>query len=355
MEKSEAAKRTVIWSLWKQQKKQADIYRELLQIFGEDAPSKQTVSKWVQRFEDGWETVDDAPRPGAPRSSTSSDNIQRVQHALDDDRGATLRQLEDLLAIPMKSIHRIISDHLHMTRVVARWVPKLLTPVQLQERVQMCRHLLNAYQNEPDFLGRLVTGDETWFHFYEPETKQQSSVWKATHEPPPVKAKAVQSAGKRMATVFWDREGILLIEWLPEGRTINAQYYCEILERLREKIKSERRGRITRGTVLQQDNARPHTCNATMDVIRRLGFELLPHPAYSPDLAPSDYWLFPKMKEPLRGHRYGSLSALSSAISQWVRGTPTEFFAQGISKLPERWHKCVQLGGDYVEKCNVDN
>ena len=153
-----------------------------------------------------------------------------------------------------------------------------------------------------------MTGDETWFHYYEPETKEQSrpgggSLWHASTEliahginmgrqtsiyvdsgvgnsrqachwhtrpkyvdiigklahfiqkvagswsrqwkrrdkPVPIKAKSQISAGKRMATVFWDRERILLLDWLPEKTSINSDYYVEELKQLREKIKSERR------------------------------------------------------------------------------------------------------------------
>ena len=136
-----------------------------------------------------------------------------------------------------------------------------------------------------------------------------------------------------MATVFWDMKGILLIDWLPEGSTVNAQYYCGVLERLREKIKSERRGMINRGIVLQHDNARPHTCNATLDTIQRLGFDLLPHH----DLPfqtwlPSDYWLPSKMKELLRGRFYANLSVLRSAINQWVWDTPHGILCPGSQK-----------------------
>ena len=98
------------------------------------------------------------------------------------------------------------------------------------------RDLLKSWHNEKDFLDRIVTGDESWFHYYEPETKSQSSQWKRKYEAPPVKVKCAPSAGKRMATVFWDREGILSIDWLPEKTTINSDYYVSELQELREAI-----------------------------------------------------------------------------------------------------------------------
>ena len=104
-----------------------------------------------------------------------------------------------------------------------------------------------------------------------------------------------------MATVFRDREGIIHLDWLPEKTTINSDYYVEELKELRQAIKRERRGKLTRGVLLQHDNARPHVSSKTMAAIDDLGFECLPHPPYSPDLAPSDYWLFGEMKRSFEG------------------------------------------------------
>lgn len=94
------------------------------------------------------------------------------------------------------------------------------------------QNLARFQRNEQDFLRRFVTTDETWVHYYTPETKQQSKQWKHADSPPPKKAKAVRSAGKVMASVFWDAKGILLIDYLPTGQTITGQYYANLLDQL---------------------------------------------------------------------------------------------------------------------------
>ncbi|KAI6646919.1 Histone-lysine N-methyltransferase SETMAR-like [Oopsacas minuta] len=139
-----------------------------------------------------------------------------------------------------------------------------------------------------------------------------------------------------MATVFWDREGIIHLDWLPEKTTINSDYYVDELKELRQAIKRERRGKLTRGALLQHDNARPHVSSKTMAAIDDLGFECLPHPPYSPDLAPSDYWQFGEMKRPFRGKRFEDFKRLEYEIKQWEKGTPKEFYTTGLEKLPER-------------------
>ena len=100
--------------------------------------------------------------------------------------------------------------------------------------------IFDNVQGRQGGLDRIITGNE-WFHYYEPESKSQSKQWKRRDEPVPIKVKAAPSAVKKMATVFWDREGILLIDWLPEINTIKSDYYTKELKELRKAIKRERR------------------------------------------------------------------------------------------------------------------
>ena len=87
-------------------------------------------------------------------------------------------------------------------------------------------------------------------------------------------------AGKVIATVFWDAKGIIMLDW----STITGVYYANLLDQLRTAVHEKRRGKLSKGVLLQQDNARVHTCKVTMDAVERNGYELIPHPAYSPDL-----------------------------------------------------------------------
>lgn len=94
-------------------------------------------------------------------------------------------------------------------------------------------------RNPQDFWRRFVTVDETWIHHYTPETKQQSKQWIMSGESAPKKAKTVLSAGKVMATVFWDSQGIILIDYLQKGKTITGEYYATLLDRLKEELKKK--------------------------------------------------------------------------------------------------------------------
>ena len=94
----------------------------------------------------------------------------------------------------------------------------------------------------------------------------------------------------------------------------------------------------------------PHAACLTSEAIAKMGWEALPHPSYSPDLAPSDYHLFGFVKDQLRGQSYETTEAIQKAVRQCLRMAGTDFYRRSVFKLPERWEKCVQRSGDYVEK-----
>jgi len=233
-------------------------------------------------------------------------------------------------------------------KVCARWVPRLLTEDHEGQRKAITSELLQRYRHKGDnFLLRIVTGDESWFHHFEPEMKRQSMEWRHLHSPSKKKAKTVPSAARVMGTDFWDAEGLILAEFLEPGQTITAARYVQTLHKLRRALCDKRLGR---NIIILHDNARPHAARLTSEAIAKLGWEVLPHPFYSPDLAPSDYHLFGFVKDQLHGQHYETTEAIQKSVCQCLRMAGTEFYRRGIFKLPERWEKCVQRSGDYVEK-----
>ena len=100
-----------------------------------------------------------------------------------------------------------------------------------------------------------------------------------------------------MASIFWGVHGILFIDYLEKSKTINSVYYMALLDRLSAEIKRERLHIQKKKVLFHPDNALCHKSMKKMVKLNELRFELLPHPPYSPDLAPSDYWLFADLKK----------------------------------------------------------
>ena len=87
---------------------------------------------------------------------------------------------------------------------------------------------------------------------------------------------------------------------LPKRSTITGVCYANLLDQLRTAIREKRRGKLSKGVLLQQDNVRVRTCKVAMDAVERNGYELIPHPSYSPDLPPSDFLLCQNLKKDIR-------------------------------------------------------
>ena len=138
---------------------------------------------------------------------------------------------------------------------------------------------LARFEADPDcFVEHFLTQDECWVHHFEPETKRQSMQWKYSTSPAPKKAKTVSSAGKVMASIFWDAKGIVLNDYLQKGKTIHGEYYAKLLRELRQAIKSKWPGKLTKGVLLHQDNAPAHKSLVAMSTVKNCGFELIDYP-----------------------------------------------------------------------------
>ncbi|GBL86217.1 Histone-lysine N-methyltransferase SETMAR [Araneus ventricosus] len=107
---------------------------------------------------------------------------------------------------------------------------------------------------------------------------------------------------------------------------------------------------LSGGIVLLHDNARPHTAASTQELLDQFGWEIFDHPPYSPELAPSDFHLCLKLKEFLGGKRFGSDEELENEVPTWLNELAAEEYDMGILKLVDRYDKCLNVGGGYVEK-----
>ncbi|GFN88372.1 histone-lysine N-methyltransferase SETMAR [Plakobranchus ocellatus] len=167
--------------------------------------------------------------------------------------------------------------------------------------------------------------------------------WKHPSSPVTKKFKIQQSATKVMATVFWDSSVMILTDILPKGESVNADRYCETLDRLRHDVRRKRPGLLRSGAVLQHDNATPHTAKRTKKWLARYRWDIIPHPAHSPDLAPSDFHLFGPLKRQLGGKKFEYENELIGEVRDWFSKLDANFFTHGIYSLLPRWQKCIAL------------
>ena len=102
--------------------------------------------------------------------------------------------------------------------------------------------------------------------------------------------------------------------------------YANLLDQPRTAIHENLRGKLRKGDLLQQDNARVHTWKVAMDAVERNGYELIPHPAYSPDLTPNNFFLFPNLNKDIRGCHFRPDEEVATAVEEWVNGKDPDCF-----------------------------
>jgi len=144
---------------------------------------------------------------------------------------------------------------------------------------------------------RIITGDETWCFQYDSETKRQSMQWKTQNSLRPKKARMSRSHVKNMLVCFFDHKGIVHCEFIAQGQTVNQQCYMELLTRLRESVRRKKPRLWPDKWILHHDNAPAHDALRVRGFLAKNSITKMDHPPYSPDLAPCDFWLFPKLKK----------------------------------------------------------
>ena len=139
--------------------------------------------------------------------------------------------------------------------------------------------------------------DESWIYYYDQETKRQSSQWKHTSSPKTKMARQRKSTHKLLMIPSFDSTGIIYMHWIPIGQTVNKEYYVKFLREFSKRFCRNRPALFKSGQWhFQQDNAPVHNSILVTDYLTKIGIKTVHHPPYSPDLAPCDFWLFPKLR-----------------------------------------------------------
>ena len=145
------------------------IFEEMFSVYEEECPSYETVKYYVRKFKSGFLSIHDSPREGCPNFVVTEDSVCQVKILVLEDRRVTVQQLTAITKMSVGSIETALHDHLHMSKVSARWVPRLLTPNQKEQRADSCKELIELESKDTRFFYQIVTMDETWVHHFDPE------------------------------------------------------------------------------------------------------------------------------------------------------------------------------------------
>jgi histone-lysine N-methyltransferase SETMAR len=158
-----------------------------------------------------------------------------------------------------------------MCRIAAKFVPRLLTNDQKRRHVSLYLELREKANEDPTFISRIVTGDESWIYGYDPEKESNRCNGRAHNQPEQKKARQVRSSTKSMLIVlFFDVKGNIHREFVPPNTTVNSDFYCDVLRRLRENVRQQRLDLwCNHNWLLHKDNAPAHTSVKTTKFVTR--------------------------------------------------------------------------------------
>ena len=196
-----------------------------------------------------------------------------------------------------------------------KFVSRVLREHQ-KERRHDSREMVELINSDPAVPNALVTNDESWIYCYDPMTKRQSSQWKHAASPRPKKARQSKSTHKLLMIPLFDNTGTIYMQWISTGQRVNKEYYAEVLREFRYRFRRKRSALFKSGQWhFHQDNEQVPNSILVTDYLTKIGIKTVPHPPYSPALAPCDFWFFPKLKEKLRGCRYETIEEMKEAVN----------------------------------------
>ena len=175
--------------------------------------------------------------------------------------------------------------------------------------------------------------------------------WGKRNEPPPTTPKADLNPKKAMLCISWDWTiiKVLYYELLPENQTINSSKYCSQLDQLKASLDEKHPELVNRKRIIfHQDNARSHVSLITRQKLLQLGWEVMIHPLYLPNIAPSDIHLFRSLQNSFNGKNFNSLEDCKRHLEQFFVQKDKKFWEDGIMKLPKKWQKVVAQKGEYI-------
>ena len=266
---------------------------------------------------------------------------------------AMTTMLADEVNAGKDTVRKTVVEDLQKQKICSCFVPHSLTPEQKERRIAACRDLSATADSDSDFF-KTVTGDETWCFACNMTTKRQSAASVRETSPQPKKMQFQKSRVKTVLVIFFDWQGIIHKEFVLEGETINAVYYKGVKERLLNRIWRVRPGMCESGDwFLLHANALSHNATFVKQFLALRKVTVLDHPPYLPDLAPADYFLFPKVKSHLKGRLFDLISDIQKAVTSALNTTAKDDFYKGIQKLYDHANQCVQLEGMYIENWTI--
>lgn len=317
------------------------IHDELVMVYKGDAYSLDSVYKWIHHIILGRENLHDRPSIQILSDPTITD---AVQHMVEMDPLISARMIAKILGIsPNTVIDRL--KILGYKCFHTRWVPHKLTKDQKKIRLQFSKPMLDILQQEKKTnFCNIITGDESWF-IYE---YTQNTQWVLSKEELLTKVVKTNMQKKKMVTIFFNGKGLVTINFKPKDTKYNSDYFINIIDNVYNEVYPKGFKKHAPKKFIHFDNARVHTSQKVVDYIDNSGFNRMPHPPYSPDLAPSDFGLFGTIKKKMEGKPHNTEQELENHIIEIIDNFKPKFWEKLFMDWIKRLENLKTTNGDYL-------
>ena len=320
------------------------LHHHLVEVFEKDAPAYSTMTEHLRK--PVWaDRPAAAPQKRGPKiDHTLAADIEKL---LKRNPGLSANQIAAELGRPATTIKSYLHNVLHFEFKKTRWIPHFLNDEQRKKRVEEARALLDVLEAaEQDDFRFLVTGDESWF-FY---TSPKAGLWMPESEPAPQAQRPSHYGPKTMIIVFWNIHGPLIVEAIPKGKSATGEYFREaVIEDICASEAFQTAQEEGKEFWIHMDNAPIHRAETVTTEMEKFGLLRAPHPPYSPDLAPSDFYLFGALKSRIKGIEF----AHSDEIKEWIQSEFEKIPPDELRRVFRLWRMrleaCIALDGHYVE------
>ena len=319
------------------------MHMKLVAYRAEGAPGYSTITKWLRALHRGEDILHRTFAPGPP---PLEENEILIRSCLIEKPFSSVRSISSTTAIPRSTVHDTLMRMGYVVKHL-KWVPHKLTDDQKRNRVELSKRMLDHLRTAKHRSWvKFYTGDESWFYL----ATDYEHMWMEEGDEPPTRARKMINAQKVLITIFWSPRGFPVVEALPKGQKFNSRYMTDvIIPALIEDSRSAPRSYSRHSSLIHMDNATPHKAKKTVESLEANKFMRVEQPAFSPDLSPSDFYLFGRVKKMLEGRVFESPEHLLSNIHEVLSTIPPDELKRVFAEWKRRLQECITKNGEYIE------
>lgn len=320
----------------------ASIHKRLVEVFGNNAPKYSTVTKKIRKMSFSSNHFTNKEKGGKPLDFYS---LAKVEKCIKDFPNSSIRNITQETGVPIATVHRYLTKVLCYKCMHLRWIPHTLTESDKITRIELSKKLLAEIQiAKRNNFRFFVTGDESWFYY----TFEPTSKWVRDGMPVGTRVRRTLGTPKIMVVIFWTIHGIRAIDFIDQGMSFNSEYFINnVLMPISQSESFIAAKKQKQKYIIHMDNSPIHKSAACQSFLSEKGFSVPPHPPYSPDLAPSDFFLFGALKIHPGGLKFDSPDDILSWIEEKFNGFSIDTLKAVFANWEERLNWVISHNGDY--------